>query len=364
MPGWGFSAEPWAVVLGRELADVFAVEGWQVFDGTIRFRGHLLMDPESAMSLLTQRVQALGFVPLLHTPHEISLVRLPAAARGTPTGWRGWPLNLTLFVATLCTTLLVGAWMEGADPLSQPLALVYGIPFSASLLLILGCHELGHYLTARAYGVQVSLPYFVPLPVPPLGTMGAIIRMRSPIPNRKVLFDIGIAGPVSGLVVGLPILVLGLALSPVKPLSGVVLQEGNSIAYLLLKWMIKGPIPAGSDVMLHPMALAGWLGLFVTALNLMPLSQLDGGHIAYAVLGRGFRKAVWPFLGILVVLFLVSRWEGWLVWVVLAVALGLRHPPPLDDVTPLDRPRRMLALVALGLLVLLLTPLPFAVYEI
>jgi membrane-associated protease RseP (regulator of RpoE activity) len=346
------------------LADVFAVEDWQVLNGTVRFRGNLLVDPELAMYLLAQRVEPLGFVPMIHNPHEIALVRLPAAARRAPQGWKGWPLNLALFVATLCTTLFVGAIMEGADPLRHPLALVYGIPFSASLLLILGCHELGHYLTARAYGVQVSLPYFVPLPLPPLGTMGAIIRMRSPIPNRKVLFDIGIAGPLAGLAVALPVLALGLVLSPVKPLSGIIFQEGNSLAYLLLKWIIKGPIPAGSDVMLHPMALAGWLGLFVTALNLMPLSQLDGGHIAYAVMGRRFRNVVWLFLGALVALFLVSRWEGWLVWVVLAVALGLRHPPPLDDLTPLDRPRRRLALVALGLLVALVTPLPFAIYEL
>ena len=185
MPGWGFSVEPWAVVLGRELVDVFAVEGWQVLDGTVRFRGHLLVDPELAMHLVTQRVEPLGFVPMLHTPREITLVRLPAAARAAPQGWRGWPLNLALFLATLCTTLFVGAIMEGADPLSQPLTLVYGVPFSASLLLILGCHELGHYLTARVYGVQVSLPYFVPLPIPPLGTMGAIIRMRSPIFKRR-----------------------------------------------------------------------------------------------------------------------------------------------------------------------------------
>jgi membrane-associated protease RseP (regulator of RpoE activity) len=364
MRGWGFSIEPWATVLGRELADVFAVEGWQVLNGTVRFRGNLLVDPDLAMRWLTPRVEPFGFVPMIHTPHELTLVRLPAAARFAPRGWRGWPLNLALLLATVCTTLFVGAIMEGADPLRRPSTLVYGLPFSASLLLILGCHELGHYLTARAYGVQVSLPYFVPLPIPPLGTMGAIIRMRSPIPNRKVLFDIGVAGPFLGLVVALPILVLGLALSPVKPLTGVVLQEGNSLAYLLLKWAIKGAIPQGSDVMLHPMALAGWLGLFVTALNLMPLSQLDGGHIAYAVFGRGFRRVVWSFLGVLVALFLVSRWEGWLVWVVLAVALGLKHPPPLDDLTPLDEPRRWLALVVLGLLVALLTPLPFAIYEV
>lgn len=364
MRNWGFSVEPWGVVLGRELADVFAVEGWQVLNGTVRFRGNLLVDPEMAMRLLTQRVEPYGFVPMIHTPHEISLLRLPAAARRAPGGWKGWPLNLALFLATLCTTLFVGALMEGQNPLEQPFTLVSGIPFSASLLLILGCHELGHYLTARAYGVQVSLPYFVPLPIPPLGTMGAIIRMRSPIPSRKVLFDIGIAGPLAGLAVALPVLVIGLMLSPVKAVSGVVWQEGNSLAYLFLKWLIKGSIPAGSDVMLHPMALAGWLGLFVTALNLMPLSQLDGGHIAYAFLGRGFRKAVWIFLSALVVLYLVSRWEGWLVWVVLAVALGLKHPPPLDDLTPLDRTRRRLAFVALGMLVLFLTPLPFAVYEL
>lgn len=364
MASWGFSVEPWAFVLRRELADVFAVEDWQVLNGTVRFRGSLLVDAEVAMQVLTPRMESLGFLPMIHTPHEITLARLPAAARRAAQGWKGWWLNAALFLATLGTTLFVGALMEGADPLAHPRTLLDGIPFSASLLLILGCHELGHYLTARTYGVQVSLPYFVPLPLPPLGTMGAIIRMRSPIPNRKVLFDIGIAGPLLGLVVAVPVLTVGLMLSPVKAVSGVVWQEGNSLAYLFLKWLVKGQIPAGSDVMLHPMALAGWLGLFVTALNLMPLSQLDGGHIAYAVLGRAFRKAVWPFLGVLVTLFLISRWEGWLVWVVLAVALGLRHPPPLDDVTPLDGPRRRLALFALALLAALLTPLPFAIYEL
>ena len=364
MPQSGSLVEPWAFILGREMADVFAVEDWQVLNGTIRFRGRLLVEPEVAMSLLVPRIERMGFVPMIHTREEIALIRLPAAARWAPSGWRGWPLNLALLIATLGTTLFVGAMMEGADPLSQPLALLRGVPFSASLLLILGCHELGHYVTARAYGVQVSLPYFIPLPLPPMGTMGAIIKMRSPIPSRKVLFDIGIAGPLLGLVVALPILVLGLILSPVKSMTGVVWQEGNSLAYLFLKWVLKGPIPAGSDVILHPLALAGWLGLFVTALNLLPLSQLDGGHIAYAFLGGRFRKVIWLFLGGLVVLFFVSRWEGWLVWVALTIGLGLRHPPPLDDLTPLDPLRWWLALLALGLLVALLPPLPFAVYEL
>lgn len=365
MRGWGPSVEPWPFVLGRELAGVFAVQEWSSLggDGMVRFRGRLLVEPETALSILSPRFLPYGYAPMIRSPEEIVLIRLAPASTEPRAAWRGWPLNLALFLATLFTTLLVGAMMEGAQPLSDPRTLVLGIPFSGSLLLILGFHELGHYLTARAYGVQVSLPYFVPLPLPPMGTMGAIIRMRSPIPNRKVLFDIGIAGPLLGLLLAVPVIIIGLILSPVKPPLGVVLQEGNSLAYLFLKWLVKGPIPEGHDVILHPMALAGWLGFFVTALNLMPLSQLDGGHIAYALLGRGHRKIVWLFLAALAVLYLLTHWQGWLVWVALSVGLGLRHPPPLDDVTSLDRPRRVLAVLAMVLLVALITPLPFAVYE-
>ncbi len=363
MPHWSSFTQPWALVLEREVSDVFAVDDRQVVNGVVRFRGQLLVPPDTAMLVLTPRLEPLGFVPMLHASGEMTLARLPRAQR-LAAGWKGWPLNLVLFLATLGTTLFVGAVMEGASPLQSPASIVAGVPFSASLLLILGCHELGHYLTARSYGVQVSLPYFVPLPLPPMGTMGAIIRMRSPIPNRKVLFDVGISGPLLGLVIAVPVLVVGLILSPVKPVSGVVLQEGNSLAYMFLKWLLKGAIPPGTDVMLHPMAMAGWLGFFVTALNLLPLSQLDGGHIAYAAIGPRFRKIVWVFLGGLVVLFLVSRWEGWLVWVVLTVLLGLRHPPPLDDVTPLDPARRRLAVLALILLISLLPPLPFAILQL
>jgi membrane-associated protease RseP (regulator of RpoE activity) len=372
MRGWGRVLEPWPFVLGRELTGVFAIDEWQVLNGMVRFRGRLLVDPEEAMSLLTRRIQPYGYVPMIRSPEEITLVRFQQPpAKGDRKGSR---LSLALFLATLATTLFVGAgfdlfvepgsaWGQVRQIVADPRRLLQGVQFSASLLLILGFHELGHYLTARAYGVSVSLPYFIPLPVWPMGTMGAIIRMRSPIPNRKVLFDVGIAGPVLGLVLAVPVLVMGLVLSPVKPLAGLSLQEGNSLAYLFLKWLVKGHIPEGFDVILHPMAMAGWLGFFVTALNLMPLSQLDGGHIAYAVLGRGFRKIVWLFLGVLVVLFLFSLWPGWLLWVALTIGLGLRHPPPLDDLTPLDAPRRILAMIALGLLVVLTTPLPFAVYE-
>jgi len=364
MPVQEHLAAPWPSVLARELRDLFEVRERWTRNGEVRFRGAFLVDPQDAVPVLSARLEPFGYVPLVQGPQELALVRyayyVPAPARRA---WTGWPLNLALLLLTALTTLFVGALMEGADPFASPLDLLVGAPFAGSLLLILGLHELGHYLVARAYGVEVSLPYFIPLPLPPMGTMGAIIRMRSPIPNRKVLFDVGLAGPLLGLAVALPVLTLGLLLSPVTPLAGVVMQEGNSLAYLFLKWLLKGPIAPGHDVMLHPLALAGWLGLFVTALNLMPLSQLDGGHIVYAVLGPRYRVAVWLFLGALVLLYALSRWEGWLVWIVLAVALGLRHPPPLDDRTPLDPGRRLLALLALFLLAALLTPLPFAVYE-
>jgi membrane-associated protease RseP (regulator of RpoE activity) len=351
-------------VLGQELTGIFDVEDWQVLNGLVRFRGRLLVEPGAALALLSPRVAPYGYVPMIWSPQEIALVRLGVKPRSRPAAaWKGWPLNLALFAATVLTTLFVGALMEGADPLGQPAALLRGLPFSISLLLILGVHELGHYLTARAYGVSVSLPYFVPLPIPPMGTMGAIIRMRSPIPNRRVLFDIGVTGPLAGLFLAVPIAIIGLRLSQVTMVTpshgeGVTIVFGSSLAFRLLERLVVGSLPAGHDILLHPIALAGWLGMFVTALNLMPLSQLDGGHIAYAALGRHHRAVVYCFLGVMVVLFLTSGWYGWLIWIGVAIALGLRHPPPMDNLTPLDRRRWVLAAVALVLLIMLTTPLP------
>jgi len=350
-------------VLGQELTGVFAVQDWQVLNGLVRFRGRLLVEPEAALAMLSPRVAPYGYVPMIWSPEEIALVRLGAQPRSRPSAWAGWRLNLALFAATVLTTLFVGALMAGADPLGQPAELLRGVPFSACLLLILGVHELGHYLTARAYGVSVSLPYFVPLPIPPMGTMGAIIRMRSPIPNRRILFDIGMAGPLAGLILAVPITVIGLTLSRVTMVSashgdGVTIVFGSSLAFHLLERLVVGSLPQGHDILLHPIALAGWLGMFVTALNLMPLSQLDGGHIAYAALGRRHRAVVYSFLAVMVVLFLASGWYGWLIWIGVAIVLGLRHPPPLDDLTPLDATRWVLAGVALVLLIMLTTPLP------
>jgi membrane-associated protease RseP (regulator of RpoE activity) len=249
------------------------------------------------------------------------------------------------------------------NPLREPLRLLDGVPFSFTLLAILGTHEFGHYFTARYYGASVSLPFFIPAP-PPLflfGTMGAVIRMRSPARDRNSLFDIAVAGPLAGLVVAVPALLLGLSWSRV----GMVLPEhtgltfGDSLLMRLLTWMVFGPIPSGMDVFVHPVALAGWVGLFVTALNLFPVGQLDGGRIAYALVGAWHRQvSIATFAG-LVALSAVFQSPNWVVFgALILVLMGIRHAPPLDDLTPLSRRRYALGLFCLLLLIALIPPVP------
>ncbi len=263
-----------------------------------------------------------------------------------------------------------------------------GIAFGATLMTILLCHELGHYVVGRMRNVDVSLPYFIPLPPQlSLGTMGAVIRMRSPIHDRGALFDVGASGPVAGLLVAIPALVIGLQHSTVGPVLPPSSIEGNSLLYALLKYAVFGRwLPAdGVDVQLHPMALAAWVGLLVTMINLMPIGQLDGGHVARAALGD--KHETWsarlhvamPVIGIMlgIAMFLVARDAGkdikdalyyasngfipWLIWTLL---LGwMRHSSgeyhPAVSAAPLDRRRKILAVGMLLIFVLIATPVPF-----
>jgi len=256
---------------------------------------------------------------------------------------------VVLFLATVVTTTLA------RGPL-----------FSSTLLLILAVHEFGHYFAARRWNVRATLPYFIPLPPPfIIGTAGAVIRIRSPIPNRKALFDIGVAGPLAGLVLAVPALILGLSLSSVEPvegLSGLVLTEGNSLLYLLLKRIVVGEIPPGHDVMLHPIAFAGWIGLFVTALNLLPIGQLDGGHVIYALFGGWHRVIARGAVLALIPLGLFTKWYGWLfVFLMLFLGLGTRHPPPYDPYTELDPERWTLGWIMILIFVLCFIPVPITV---
>jgi len=292
--------------------------------------------------------------------------------------------NVIFFVLTVLSTFYVGAeyWVLGR-PVASVLDLLAGWKFAVPLLFILLCHEFGHYLMARKHRVDASLPYFIPFPFL-FGTFGAVIRMRSPISTRNALLDIGAMGPIAGMVAAVPILVLGLTWSTVGPVEpGVGMQEGQSILYLLLKRVVVGHIPDGQDVWLHPVALAGWIGFFITMLNLLPVGQLDGGHVAYALFGprqdrlsRLVQLGLVP-LGLALCLYhgLSARAAGetgdrlieafmtganWLVWAfalqVMRLMTGPRHPPTGPE--PLSSVRRTVAVACLVLFVVLFMPVP------
>ena len=260
----------------------------------------------------------------------------------------------TLFVLTLMTTSAVGALEYG---------IAGGVLYSVSLVLILLCHEMGHYLTARHYRVPASLPYFIPVPLPPFGTFGAVIKMGGRIPDRKALFDIAIMGPAMGLVLALPLAVLGIAGSTVTSLDSMPAGEtllGPSILFAFLIEWIHGPLAAGSGLQLHPVATAGWAGLFVTALNLLPMGQLDGGHIVYALFHRR-SSLIYHVVFFAFTLFAVLVQPPWILFLVLVYLLTrLRHPPTMDEHLPIGPRRFALGLLAILFLILSFPPIPIS----
>lgn len=298
-------------------------------------------------------------------------------------------LPAVLFVLTCASVLLTGAAMVVRGMPQTAVELISGWVYAVPLMAILTCHEFGHYIAARIHRVPASLPLFLPLPlISPFGTLGAVIAMPERIRSRNALLDIGAAGPIAGMMVALPVLVYGLGLSPVEPQStSGYLQEGQSLLYWSIKRLVKGPIPDGHDVVLHPTAVAGWVGLLVTMLNLIPWGQLDGGHIAFALLGpaqnriaRGVRYAV-----LLCFFYNLATFVGpvlsaesqmpigeaignswtWLVWFVLLSLLGRfmgHHHPPFEP-GELSPRRRRVAIGCLALFVLLFMPTPLAIYS-
>lgn len=347
----------------RETLDgIFLVYDRQLVGRTATFAGQLLMEPRPAMGLLRDRMRPFGYTPFLQGNRQQAWIQaIPLADVEISTNLR---LHLGLFLVTALTTLLTGAFMQGVNPFSSPLGLVAGIPFSFTLLAILGTHEFGHYFAARHHGMVVTFPYFIPgPPFPPYpGTFGALIRMKTPVRDRDALFDVAVAGPLAGLVVAIPALLIGLSLSRVMPVpEGVITYNfGDSLLVRFIQWIAVSPPPRGHDIFIHPVGLAGWWGLFVTALNLFPVGQLDGGHIAYALFGRHHTRISQLMILILALLGYFSL--NWIVWAALLLLLmGIRHTPPLDDITPLDPRRRWLGYFALLLLVLTLPPIPLTI---
>jgi membrane-associated protease RseP (regulator of RpoE activity) len=271
--------------------------------------------------------------------------------------------HILLFLATLLTTTGVGAMMSGENPFAGFGALAAGLPFSVTILSILGIHEFAHYFTARAWGIKVTLPYFIPAPVLPIGTFGAVIVMKSSIPTRKALIDVGASGPIAGFIVSIVACIIGLSLTTAVPLEslgpggGYVL--GESLLFKALSALYLVPAPADYVHVLHPVAFAGWLGLFVTALNLLPIGQLDGGHILFALsprlhdLVRRIRIPVLLLLGL-------TFWSGWYVWAGLSLIFGKAHPYPDRMDVSVGRMRMVVAVGAILVFLLCITMTPIS----
>ena len=301
----------------------------------------------------------------LHTPVEISF----AEAQRQKFPW----LNIGLFGLTCFSTLIVGAFLmaDFTNTLSggaglflrsmwrNPALLWSGLPFSAAIMTILLSHEMGHYLTCRYYGISASLPYFIPAPTI-VGTMGAFIRIRSPILHRSALLDVGVAGPIAGFVLAIPALMIALGHSRFVTLnpSESTFGFGEPLIFKLIAALMGKTPPAGMDLYLHPIGFAAWFGFFATALNLIPVGQLDGGHIAYALFGRFHKKISQGFVFSLITLG-IFYWQGWLLWTTVLLFIGLRHPVTLDDSLPLSRRHIWLGWIALAMFVLCFTPMPF-----
>ncbi len=272
-----------------------------------------------------------------------------------------WWINVVLALATCVTTMVIGSFMFGADPISAPSQVLKGIPFTIAIMTVLGAHEAGHYLVARKHGMRTSLPYFIPFPSI-IGTMGAIIKHRGPIPNRKALFDVGVSGPLIGLLVSVVVTVIGLLQSPVQQIPG-----GFQIQLSLppLFEFITRFIPIDEGTPIHPVVFAGWVGMLITGLNLIPVGQLDGGHVLRAMLGEKAQHVsmIMPILlislGFYVTYFLNRDGFIWVIWgLFLSFFSASGHPKPLNDEIPIGKGRMALGVIAfiLGLLSLTLSP--------
>ncbi len=355
----------------------------------LRYRGELLSeDSAQAYDQLTEALRPYNAMPLFRMEEGRQVIYIAPKQPEPPKDKVS--TNIILFVLTVFSVLLAGAQPEGPMPndlVGQLLILgkniFTGWPFALSLLGILVAHEFGHYFMSLYHKTPATLPYFIPFPLSPLGTMGAAIIMRGVPKNKRILFDIGVAGPIAGLVVAIPVLFYGLSLSTLGTIdpnpNGFI--EGNSLIYFFAKYVTfgqllpaplepqgilywiryfftGGPIPfGGTDVFIHPVAFAGWAGILVTALNLIPAGTLDGGHVIYGLFGDRSRKAFPYIVGLLVAFGFF--WSGWWLWAALLFWLGRVHAQPLDQITTLDPTRRLIGYAMIIVFLLVFTPVPF-----
>lgn len=333
---------------------------------------------ESKFNDLRAEIDREGYVPILRYEKGEHIIYVTSRPKQQ---FRSAKINVVLLLATIITTMLAGSEMyvsyDSAPPvLASIISLRYlflGLLFfTVPLLFILGLHELSHYYMAKKHGVKASLPFFIPAPGM-LGTFGAFINIREPIPNKKALFDIGVAGPIASFLASIPVILIGLFFMSRSPVvfpesGGAAIIFGPSfgilpnITFPLLYSFLSYFIPTAEGVVIHPTAFAGWMGLLVTAMNLLPAGQLDGGHMARAVLGEKCKYASYAATALMLALGLI--YSSWLIFALLIMFLGISHPPPLDDVNPLGKKRKVVASFVCVILALSFVPIPMLLVEV
>lgn len=359
------------VALPDAIKEVMSVNVATEDDTGVRtFRGRLRI-PAAAAHERLRRAFGEQSVPLLQEDDETeaAVVLMPrVGARRADQPIRPW-VHWLLFALTAVTTTWAGAAHQGVNLLREPGRFGVGLPYALGLLAILGVHELGHYFTAKRHGISVTPPYFIPVPMA-LGTFGAFIQMRSPVQDRRALFDVAVAGPLAGLAVAVPALVIGLQSSTVvtgdAPIRGMMggTSVGSSLLFAFLAKASIGPtLEYGHVLRLSPLAFAGWLGLLVTALNLLPIGQLDGGHMSSAMFGRRISGAIGSIAMWTLLLLAIFVWPGLMMWAILVFFIAGTSVPPLNDLTPLTPWRRWLGYATFGMLALILAPLPHSAWS-
>jgi membrane-associated protease RseP (regulator of RpoE activity) len=294
-------------------------------------------------SQLIQDLDEIGYTPFINRYDEYYYIRI---AKKPEEGKPRVIINVLLLLATIASTIFAGYLFGGK--------IVDGLAFSAAIMGIIGTHELAHFFAARKHGIKATLPYFVPAPTI-IGTFGAVINVKSPIPNKKALFDLGVSGPLAGIVVTVVVLIIGIHYSTVAPIQGESLKFFPPLIMIIISYFVAPTVPPGYLLMIHPVAFAGWVGVIITMLNLMPVAFLDGGHISRSIFSVKIHQIL-SILGIIVTLIL-----GWIPMAILMMVILFmtkKHPGALDNVSTLTRDRKIIAVLALVVLILCLSPIP------
>jgi Zn-dependent protease len=343
--------------LRAAVASIMSVTGYTVeSSGVIRLRGRLVAPPETAYRPMRANVERLGYTPFLKEDKgQAGAYELDMIPGVPPRNKPDVRVNILLYIATLISVVFSYAALGGTNNLDLSSGLMFGL----TLMTILTAHEMGHYVVGKLRGAPVTLPYFLPLPlISPFGTLGAVIVQREPFEDRRTLLEIGLAGPLAGFVVALPFMLVGLALSKVQPMPAGGTGFGDSLLSEFMKTIQLGKYISSSGMIEHPIYIAAWFGLLVTGINLIPAGQLDGGHVAYALLGEKAKYLSYAMIALFLVLAITVS-ESWMWWSVMMLFFGLNHPPALNQAVKLQPIHIALAIIALLVLVLVFMPMPF-----